>query len=96
MDQTFCIAQFLLMYGSMHSVRSPPYIERNCSTVSSRSVVTGIGPMEENLEMEHFGLISQEMRGEAQVGVQDAPLTMTPISLLFASNRFHGYSETRK
>jgi hypothetical protein len=53
--------------------------------------------MVENLEMEHFGLISQEIRRETQVGVQeDAPLTMTPISLLFASNRFHGYSETCK
>jgi hypothetical protein len=41
--------------------------------------------MVENLEMERFGLISQEIRSETQVGVQEAPLAMTPISFLFAS-----------
>jgi hypothetical protein len=52
--------------------------------------------MVENLEIEDFGLISQEMRRETQVGVQEAPLAMTPISLRFDSNSFHAYSETSK
>jgi hypothetical protein len=52
--------------------------------------------MVENLEMEHFGLISQEIRRETQVGVRDALLAMIPIFLLFASNSFYGYSETSK